>query len=111
MCRVCYRQFSPPARSLSSLQSGVVARPTRVAVLTPAAQTLRKLDAPTQVRASYGRASPAPSARGLALVTRLALRPLHAGAASRQGTLAAPLRPRAPAGGLRDAAGPEGLEG
>ena len=41
---------------------------------------LRRANSNARVRAGYGRASPAPSARGLALVTRLALRPLHAAA-------------------------------
>ena len=57
------------------------------------------------VRVGYGRASPAPSARGLALVTRLALRPLTPTLALAPGTRR--LRfgpPLAPQGGLRCAA-------
>ena len=46
----------------------------------------RERDAVGRVRAGYGRASPAPAARRLAAVTRLALRPLHAGAPRHPGT-------------------------
>ena len=65
-----------------------------------------------RVRAGYGRASPAPSARGLALVTRLALRPLTPTLALAPGTRR--LRfgpPLAPQGGLRCAARTRGVGG
>src|SRR6185369_13490125 len=67
--------------------------------------------APTVARAP--RRALALSTPGWALGTRLALRPLHGGAASNQGTPAAPLRARAALrlrqAPLRDAARPEGL--
>ena len=60
----------------------------------------KPFDANAWDRAGYGRASPAPHARGLARVTRLALRPLHAGARDRQRT------PRLRSGPPRSSRGP-----
>src|SRR6185436_17943105 len=62
------RTVSPPLRRSHTRELTPAAVPTRLA------RTLRTSDANTRDRGAYGRASPAPSARGLALVTRLALR-------------------------------------